>query len=181
VTDFDFVSRVLDGDEEALLALYRRYGSFVFSIAYRFLNSQQDAEEITQDVFMRVWKKSEQFDPERGKFTTWLAMITRHASIDRIRKRQRIAPDQGLISLDESPHLWEMLGNDGDNSELFNRLVSAMLNLSPEQQEAISLAYFQGMTQAEIAEYLGRPLGTVKSHIRQGMQRLREIWKSESV
>ena len=164
------------GDEEALLALHAQYANLVYSVAYRVLDSQQDAEEVTQDVFMRLWHKAEMFDPQKGKFTGWLLTITRRLALNRMRQRTRREAPQKTVSLDEHPQLWEAQLVHEDLSDLQRVLLSALGQLTADQQEAIQLAYFQGMTQAGIAEYLDKPLGTVKSHIRLGMQKLREIW-----
>lgn len=172
-SDLELVRQVQQQTEEALIALYHRYGTLVYSIAYRILGNQQDAEEVTQDVFWRLWEKSDQFDATRGAFGAWLASITRYSAIDYLRKRTRQIPLQEITVWDES------LLVETEDQELQQRMLAALQNLSAEQQEAIALAYFQGMSQTEIADYLGRPLGTVKSHIRQGMQRLRQIWLSE--
>ncbi|MCA9912743.1 MAG: sigma-70 family RNA polymerase sigma factor [Anaerolineae bacterium] len=163
------------GDEEALLMLHDRYANIVYSVAYRVLNNGQDAEEVVQDVFLRVWEKAASFDSAKGNFTTWIATIARRAAIDRLRSRTRKTPDQ-VVSMDAAPHLWETTLVQEDMTDLQRSLLSAMSELSTEQQEAIQLAYFHGMSHADIAAHLKRPLGSVKSHIRLGMQKLRGIW-----
>lgn len=167
------------GDEDALVELHAQYVNLVYSVAYRILNHDQDAEEATQDVFMRLWEKSETFDVSKGSFTTWLVTITRRIAIDRMRKRERRTQNVNM-SMDEQPYLWETLLVQEDMSDLQRSLLSAMDELSKEQQEAIYLAYFHGMTHREIAMTLERPLGTVKTHIRTGMEQLRIIWMKAS-
>lgn len=178
LADVDLVDQVRTHDEEALIQLYRRYGKLVYSIALQTLENQQDAEEVTQDVFLRVWESSDQYDPSLGRFPAWLTRITRNAAIDRLRKQQRREPTEGTVSLDNSPQLWETIQVADDKDELRRSLAAEIGRLAPEQREAVFLAYFYGMTQREIAHQLKRPLGTVKSHIRQAMQRLRAIWWS---
>lgn len=168
-----------NNDDDALKHLYQRYGALVYSIAYQTLGNQEDAEEATQDVFMQVWQKRQQYDPERGSMVAWISTISRHTAIDRLRKKSRRLPDQALVSLDSAPHLWESIASEMEDDDLQRRVAAAIPRLNAEQQEAIKLAYFYGLTQREIAERLERPLGTVKSHIRQGMERLRQLCLSE--
>lgn len=177
-TDIALLARIQQDDQDALMTLYHRYSRLVYSVAYQTLNNQEDSEETTQDVFLRVWKKSSQYDAARGSFVGWLVTVTRNAAIDRLRVRQRrdVSPD--TLSLDADHAVWANLEPHTRDQDLHHQLASALHTLSNEQQEAISLAYFYGMSHSEIAEKLGRPLGTVKSHIRQGMKRLRDIYLS---
>jgi RNA polymerase sigma-70 factor (ECF subfamily) len=164
------------GDQEALVALHTRYANLVYSVAYRVLNDQMSAEEVTQDTFMRVWRKSESFDPDKGRFVTWLLTVTRRLAIDRLRSWQRREPQHSTLFIDENPQLWEqVLAVDG-YSDLRGSLVAAIRDLPDAQREVIALAYFYGMSHSDIAEYLQAPLGTVKTRIRQGMQKLRVAW-----
>lgn len=178
-TDLDLVNQLRDHEETALVQLYRRYGTLVYSIALRTLGDEKDAEEVTQDVFLRIWEKSDQFDPSRGKFVAWLTTTARNAAIDRLRKRRRREPESEALSLDDTPQLWETIGVENADDELRRNIASAIHRLTAEQREAIILAYFYGLSQSEIAEQLQRPLGTVKSHVRQAMQQLRAIWLSQ--
>ena len=157
------------------MELYESYAALVYSVAYRVVESQQDAEEISQDVFMRIWHKSELFDPAKGTWLAWLLTMTRRLAIDYLR-RQHSQPAQQAISLDEHDYLWETALVYEDLSDLHRTLLSSLQTLPHEYREALQLAYFKGMTHQDIAQYLGKPLGTIKSHIRQGMQQLREIW-----
>lgn len=177
--DVHLVNQVREQNEAALVELYRRYGTLVYSIALRTLDNVQDAEEVTQDVFLQLWEKGDQFDRSRGTFIAWLTTCARNAAIDRLRKRRRREPAQGTISLEDSPQVWELLEVETPDDELRFSIAAAVRRLSPAQQEAILLAYFYGLSQDEIAKKLRRPLGTVKSHIRQGMDRLRQIWLSQ--
>lgn len=177
-TDHALLDRVRKHDQDALLQLYQRYGGLVYSVAFRTLNSAEDSEEVAQDVFLRLWEKSEHFDAARGSLAGWLVTITRNAAIDCYRSRARHTPDQPMVSLDDAPLVWQLADPASAQHELHIRIAAAMQDLTTEQQEAISLAYFQGLSHTEIAARLGRPLGTVKSHIRQGMQRLRDVFGS---
>jgi RNA polymerase sigma-70 factor (ECF subfamily) len=168
--------RIRTGDEDALLDLHEQFATLVYSVTYRVLGNQQDSEEATQDVFLRLWDKAEQFDAARGSFTAWLLTIARHVAIDRLRKRQRREPPPNSVSMDEKPHLWETTLIKEDLSDLQRTLLSTLKELPEEQQQTIYLAYFHGMSHRDIAEHLDKPLGTVKSQIRLGMQKLRDIW-----
>jgi RNA polymerase sigma-70 factor (ECF subfamily) len=172
------LQQIQAGDEEALVALHARYAPLVYSVAYRVLNEPMAAEEVTQDTFWRLWKKAFSYDPEKGHFVTWLLTITRRLAIDHFRRRQRREPQAGLLFMDEDPDLWEhTLAADG--GDLRRALVSALDQLQPEQRDLIELAYFYGLTHTDLAEMLGIPLGTVKTRLRLGMQKLRQIWLAE--
>ena len=178
--ELNLLHKIQNGDEEALVALHSRYANLVYSVAYRVLNDQMAAEEVTQDTFMRLWRKSDRFDPEKGRFVTWLLTVTRRLAIDRLRQWQRREPQRTTLFIDENPQLWEqVLAIDG-YSDLRGSLVSAIRELPEAQREAIELAYFYGMSHSDIADYLQAPLGTVKTRIRQGMQKLRSAWTAEA-
>lgn len=166
-------------DEAALCELHRRYVNLVYSVAYRVLDDGMAAEEVTQDTFLRVWQKAALYDPDKGEFVTWLLTITRRLAIDTLRKRQRRRPSQPMLFIDENPDLWETQLSSG-TSELRRSLLAVLHELPPEQQDAIGLAYFYGMSHSDIAAYRDIPLGTVKTRIRQGMKKLRTIWLSDA-
>jgi RNA polymerase sigma-70 factor (ECF subfamily) len=177
--EFVLLQRIQAGDEEALVALHAQYANLVYSVAYRVLNDQMAAEEVTQDTFMRLWNKSYSFDPEKGRFITWLLTVTRRLAIDQLRQRQRREPRTGMLFIDEDPNLWEtILTTDG--SDLRRLLVSVLKELPTEQRELIELVYFYGMSHSDISETLHLPLGTVKTRIRLGMQKLRTAWAGEA-
>ncbi|MAS36409.1 MAG: RNA polymerase subunit sigma-24 [Anaerolineaceae bacterium] len=172
------LQRIQAGDEEALFNLHARYVNLVFSVAYQILEDQMAAEEVTQDTFMRLWEKAATFDTAKGEFVTWLLTITRRLAIDVLRKRQRRDPRQHTLFIDENPELWENILST-ETSDLRRSLLNILQQLPSEQQDAIGLAYFYGLSHSDIAAYRNIPLGTVKTRIRQGMQRLRSIWLAE--
>lgn len=172
----DLLARIRTGDEMALLALHERYAGLVYSVAYRVLNDALTAEEVTQDTFMRLWHRAETYDPARGSFVTWLLTITRRLAIDAYRKQQR-TPLQS--SLDGNLADWEAVLAVAEDAELKRTLITVMHELPDEQRQAIELAYFQGMSHSQIAGYLDQPVGTIKTRIRLGMQKLREAWLTE--
>lgn len=177
VVDEDLIERLARGELAALDALYTRYSRPVFSLALRVLGNSNDAEEVTQDVFERVWRHAPTFDAERGRFGTWLLSMTHHIAIDTVRKRQR-RPQ--TVSGEAAEHATRVLADTredvaestlrGMQAEQVRR---ALRSLPSSQQEAIELAYFGGLSHLEIAAKLGDPLGTVKARIRRGMDRLR--------
>lgn len=176
----NLIEQIQSGNEEALLALHDQFATPVYSVAYRVLGNAEDAEEVTQDVFLKLWDKAQSFNPDRGKFVSWLLTIARRSAIDHLRKRQRREPPENSISMDAAPYLWETGPGEVDVSDLQRSLLGVMSELPDEQRDAIYLAYFHGMSHSDIAAHLDKPLGTVKSHIRLGMQKLRFIWMQQA-
>ncbi|MBZ0281314.1 MAG: sigma-70 family RNA polymerase sigma factor [Anaerolineae bacterium] len=175
-TELHLLAQIQDGSEDALLELHSRYANLVYSVAYRVLNDPMSAEEVTQDTFMRLWNKSYTFDPEKGRFTTWLLTVTRRLAIDLLRQRQRREPKSGMLFMDEDPGLWENILTVDGSADLRRTLRSVLNELPVEQRELIELVYFYGMSHSDLAETLDLPLGTVKTRIRLGMQKLRLAW-----
>lgn len=180
--ELELLQRIEQGDEDALLALHRRYAGAVYSVAYRVLNEPMAAEEVTQDTFLRLWDKAYTFDPAKGAFLPWLLTIARRRAIDTLRQQQRHQlPAGATFSLDEHPYLWEQIENPEpwERHDLRQALVTALRHLPPEQREAIELAYFHGLSHREAAAHLQVPLGTIKTRLRLGMQKLRETWLAQ--
>ena len=163
------LARTSRRDADAFAALYDRYGGPVYSLALRMLRDRQAAEEITQEVFLAVWRSADDFDPGRGSARAWILSLAHHKSVDAVR-RQRLRTTEPLM---------ETVAADGDVADQAMRTVAsgqvrkALEGLSDGQREAIVHAYYGGHTQQEIAKRLGVPLGTVKTRMRDGMQRLR--------
>ena len=172
------ISLVQQNQEEALSALYDRYGRLVYSMAYNALQDQALAEEITQDVFLRIWNKADTFRAEQGKLVTWMTSITRYRAIDVIR-RQNVRPEGNQATWIEDPGLDLPSGMDVESEaetlDSSRQIRTAMAQLPDEQRLVLSLAFFQGYTHSLIAETLGEPLGTVKTRIRLAMQKLRQL------
>ncbi|HUE75411.1 MAG TPA: sigma-70 family RNA polymerase sigma factor [Chloroflexota bacterium] len=174
----DFLIECLGrGDEEALRSLYERYGRVTYSLALRILREPSAAEEVVQEVFLKLWRRPDHFVPERGLFISWLMSVTHHRAIDELRQRRRDI--QGLD--DSSADLLAELEDDSDPQELAwlserrVAILSALRSLPAGQRQAIELAYFGGLSQREIAEHLHEALGTVKTRTRLGMRRLRML------
>ena len=161
--------------EEAISALYDRYGRTVFGVGLRILGDRSSAEELVQEVFLKVWRSSGTFDPSRGSFSTWLYRVTRSAAFDLHRKRARgvrrvSGGDVHMASVeDESAGPQEIV----DESWLSWRVSRALEALEAPYREVIELAYFGGLSQREISVRTGIPLGTVKSRTVRAFERLR--------
>lgn len=179
--DESLVRLIRQAHGEALGELYDRYSRLVFSLALNSVGDPETAEEVTQDVFLRVWQRAGQFRPDRGKVTTWLTSITRHRAIDQLRRRA-VRPERHSVGWAEVPLRSEPLANGPEEATVLalerERVRAAVADLPEEQQEALALAYFAGLSQSQIAEALGLPLGTAKTRIRLGMQKLRQALHS---
>lgn len=169
---------VANGDRSSFRKLHDRFDGLLFTIVFRVLNNRQDSEDVVQEVFASVWRKASMYAPDKGKPATWLASMARNRAIDRLRLKQRHARLAGKAEQD--CHLREQERHAPSGAELAMRrerclqVNAAVTRLAPDQEEAIRLAYFEGLTQKAIAERLGKPLGTVKARIRRGMSALRE-------
>jgi RNA polymerase sigma-70 factor (ECF subfamily) len=166
------LQKISSGDREAANACVEKYGNLVWSLARRFTFNAADAEDAVQEIFIEVWSKAAQFDPAKGSETTFIAMIARRRLIDKMRKSQREPRSEELSEAMELPG--KLISDDlevRDEAAQAQRLIG---KLKPAQQRVIHLAIYQGLTHQTIAEKLGIPLGTVKTHIRRGLLSLRE-------
>lgn len=176
--DMELIRKIGLGDRDSFEDFYRRYSGLVYSTAYRVLNNQTDAEDVTQDVMFMIWEKSPMYDPARGKPITWAVTMTRNKAIDRLRSVQRRFRLQDEVEKEANPDdfIHERRPVDElDAMEKGNIVRTAVMKLSKEQREVIEMAYFGGLTQQEIAAKLREPLGTVKARIRRGMLRLKKM------
>ena len=174
LTDANLLNAIARQDEQALASLYDRYRLILFGLLMRILRSREEAEDVLQEVFLQVWRRASDFDPQRGRPFTWLVTLARSRAIDRLRQlgsRERVASSviefagEGIVDAAENTF----------RSEQRQLVAAALTELSEEQRRALILAYFEGLTQAEIAERLRSPLGTVKTRMRSGMIKLREL------
>ena len=173
--DRDVLERIAAGELDALEELYDRYKTMAYSIAYRITNDATLAEDVVQDAFLGAWRNAAKYVEGRGSVKTWLLSIVHHRAIDAIRRRRPTtelpeSTDTPPAALTE-PDIWAEVAADLD-AEMVR---SAMDALSPPQREAIELAYFGGLTQVEIAERTGTPLGTIKSRMRLGLLAMRGV------
>jgi len=174
----ELLQQIKLGQEDALLVLHERYARLVYSVAYRVLGDAMAAEEVTQDTFLRLWRRVEAYDPAKGTFVPWLLTIARRLAIDAFRKQQH-DPLRDPVYPNGRAEGWEQLLGEDPDSDLRRSMQALVRDLPPEQRAAIELAYFHGMTHSQIAGYLGEPLGTIKTRLRLGMQKLREAWFAE--
>ena len=161
-------------DDLALAALYDRYRLVLFGLLMRILNRREEAEEVLQEVFLQVWRRAADFDERRGRPFTWLVTLTRSRAIDRL--RQLNSRDR-FVSSDTEFLVDGVLdpAQDAVRSEQRDLVAGALAELSEDQRRTLTLAYFEGLTQTEIAARLRSPLGTVKTRMRSGMIKLREL------
>lgn len=178
------LQRIAHQDQSALGILYDQYGRLIFSIACQILTDEVLAEEVTQDVFLQVWKKAETYNATQGKVLTWLSSIARHRAIDMLRRRS-IRPEGRSVAWEDccEDRMDDSLAVEPGmmDSETRLHLLQALAGLPPDQREALSLAYFNGLTQQEIAFRLHEPLGTVKTRIRLALIKLRGILDPASI
>jgi RNA polymerase sigma-70 factor (ECF subfamily) len=179
--DYELMRRISRQDEAALSALYERYGGAVYSLALRVTQLVELAEEVTQDTMLKIWNHPERWDPHKGRLLVWLLTVTRHAAIDRLRGEKR-QPDLAGTPVEDMENILgtRALVDDPDwqNGRLLRRLMG---DLPAEQSTVIELAFFQGYSHTDIAEKLRLPLGTVKTRVRLGLQKLRTLWETATV
>jgi RNA polymerase sigma-70 factor, ECF subfamily len=180
--DESLISLITQSREAALAQLYDRYNRLVFSLALAIVNDRETAEEITLDVFMRVWQKAGSYRSDQAKVSTWLTHIARHHAIDVLRRRS-VRPDQYAVDWEDSiPDHVSPEHNPQEFAELSQqreRVQAALAQLPEEQKQALLLAYFNGYTQHQIAERLKQPLGTIKTRLRLAMHKLRDFLRDE--
>ena len=175
VPDSDLIARMTAADESALSALYDRYAPLLCGVLMRILNDHQAAEEVLQDVFLQLWNQPGRFDASRGSLPAWLLVIARNRAISRRRGRR----DRELLEEEEGDFAGtfvsaENIEDEAARSQRARSIAAALEKLPQEQRQAVELAYFEGMTQSEIAARTGAPLGTVKTRVRTAMQTLRQ-------
>ncbi len=163
------LSRITRADARAFEALYDLYSRSVYSLAVGITGDREAAEEVTQEVFLGIWRGARDFDPRRGNARSWILSLAHHKSVDAIR-RQRVRSAEPLHEAMADP---ADVAGEAMRTVESARVREALTALPGGQREAIALAYYSGYTQQEIAQRLGVPLGTVKTRIRDGMLRLR--------
>jgi len=174
LTDVQILQAVAGGDEQALGQIYDRYRVILFGLLVRILSSREEAEDVLQDVFLQVWRRAGDFDESRGRPFTWLVTLARSRAIDRLRSRAARERLAAATTQDELEAVSDA-ASDAFRSEQRALVTNALAQLPDEQKKPLMLAYFDGLTQSEIADKLGAPLGTVKTRMRSGMGKLREL------
>ena len=178
ISDTELLHAIARGDELALASLYDRYAAILLGLLLRILRSRPEAEDVLQEVFMQVWRRAGDFDEARGRGFTWLVTLARSRAIDRLRSidaRARAAQAAQHETQEETADA----SDDVFNSERRTVVLAALARLPEEQRRALLLAYYDGLTQSEIAARLNQPLGTVKTRMRSGLMKLRELLREQ--
>jgi RNA polymerase sigma-70 factor, ECF subfamily len=177
--DAELVKRMRSKDERALGTFYDRWFPVVHGVVSRMLESPDDVEDVVEEAFWQAWRQAERFAPERGSVQTWLLTIARSRALDRLRARRRLREDP-LVDAAEAdtsappPAAPSDPLADAEHAERSQLVRAALADLPTEQREALELGYFGGLSQSEIAEQTGQPLGTIKTRMRLALQKLRE-------
>jgi RNA polymerase sigma-70 factor (ECF subfamily) len=167
--DMGLLTRIQSGDQEAMSALFDRYGTMVYSVALRVLKDAGEAEDVMQEIFVQVWKNPGAFVSGKGSLGGWLVVVARNRSIDMIRRR-RPTEQVELFALPSSTNL----AREAERNSLLGKIRGVMVSLPEEQRNSVELAFFEGLSHSEIAEKTGDPLGTVKTRIRLALTSIRK-------
>jgi RNA polymerase sigma-70 factor (ECF subfamily) len=164
--DAGLVAAMARGDRDAMATLYERHSGVLLGLAMRIVKNRREAEDLLHDVFLEVWRSAKDFDPKRGRVRTWLAIRMRSRALD-LQKSARVSRNAGDAGLD-------VLVDDAESASPDHaRIRAALVELGPDQRRVLELAYFEGLSCTEIAERVAIPVGTVKSRIAAGLDRLR--------
>ena len=180
-SETELLQQIAQGDQQALMTLYQQYGALVYSLCLRVLRQSGLAEEVTQDVFLKLWRQPDRWNPALGQFSSWLLTISRNAAIDRLRREDRQSP-LNWVDSDETENTGATSNFVAEQANWLDGqlLRKLLLKLPAEQRQLIELAFFSGYTHSELAELLHLPLGTVKTRLRMGMQKLRLLWEESN-
>ena len=174
--DQKLISGILSGDQNSLAQLYDRHIRLLWSLVLRIVKTKDEAEEVIQDLFIRVWQRASSFDPKRGEVKVWLCQMARSMAIDRL--RANLSRSTRELTYGTEQEAEKMSQPSTIELEIdWSKVSQAVQNLPPEERVLIELAYFEGLSQSQIAEKIGLPLGTVKTRIRQAMLKLKEQFK----
>lgn len=176
--EFALMQKIASGDARAFEFFNEQYYKLIYSTVFKVLNNTVDTEEVCNDVLTTMWRKANGYHPSRGSLVTWICTTARNRAIDRVRSHQRRASlydrYESNIGVESSTEQ-DSVGDHMARRDASHIVRSAVVTLSPEQREVIELAYFQGLTQTEIASQINKPLGTVKARIRRGVQEMRKV------
>ena len=178
ITDLELIDAIARKDQQALETLYDRYSKLLYTLILRIVRSPAEAEDILQELYLQVWHKANMFYSVRGKLATWLLTLARNRAIDHLRSKSqrewtRRSPEEELMALsDQTIYANPLLLLEVNEAGRFVR--SALRKLSKSQRDILELAYYEGLSQSEIASKSGTPLGTVKTRMRKAMLTLKE-------
>lgn len=169
-SEFQLLQRIRQREEDAILVLYDRYSQLVYSIILRVLRDEGVAEELTQDIFLQLWRQTKVYDPARGTLRTWIAVVARHRAVDQLRKRRQEVDINDLdLSVDAKQE------ENARDAQFLDKIQAEMSRMPAAERLVLELAFFEGYTHSEISANTGQPLGTIKSRIRSAISRLREV------
>lgn len=172
--DSELVRKVARGNRQAFATLYDRHGGILFGIVLRILRHREEAEDVLQEIFLQIWQRAEAFDESRGQALPWLTLVARSRALDRLRARA-VREHAASASVTEP----EPAAREGEDEAIASEdtvtVRRALEAISEDQRTALTLAYFEGLSQSEIAARLDKPLGTVKTHMRLGLMKLRYL------
>ena len=171
--DGTLVSQIRAKQVDALQEIYHRYARLVHASAWQILKSKEEAEDVTQEIFLKLWHSC-RYDPRRGSFKNFLVMRTRSRAIDRLRSRQACCRTAQRLQTTIDPHSLKTPIDQAVQQQIAQTVREALHDLSMREREVLENAYYNGMSQSEIADRLDIPLGTVKSRVRHGLKKLRE-------
>jgi RNA polymerase sigma-70 factor (ECF subfamily) len=165
------ITRAANGDRQAFRSLYAAAGPKLYAICLRLMRRREEAEDVLQEAFVRIWERSHQFDPSKGQAIAWLVTVTRHCALDRLRKPGREPVEFNDAVVEEiDAHVALLARGEGQALDL-RRCLSAMRE---DYRDAVVLAYVNGMTHEELAERFNKPVGTIKSWVRRGLEQLKD-------
>ncbi|HUM01528.1 MAG TPA: sigma-70 family RNA polymerase sigma factor [Thermoanaerobaculia bacterium] len=176
VGDSELFGRVVQRDREAFAEFYDRWADVLFPVCVRILRDATEAEDVLQDIFVQVWREAGRYDPARAPLKSWLFSIARSRSLDRWRSRK--AAGARIVAAEPLPEPGDS-GAAAESSLLRQDVIRTLGRLSVKERTVLVLAYFEGLTQTEIAAHLGEPLGTVKSRARAGLAKLQSLFSGE--
>lgn len=170
--------RIANGDRVGFDELHARFSGLVYATVYQVLRDHQDAEDVSQEVFLSIWKKAKLYHESKGEPMTWVASLARNRAIDRIRAKERRSRLRDAVQAEPeavAPSAEPDAGYLASTRERGGIVRSAVMHLTPEQRQVIEMAYFAGLSQSQIAERIDAPLGTVKARMRRGLGKLRGL------
>jgi RNA polymerase sigma-70 factor (ECF subfamily) len=173
IDDATLLDRVRQGDQGAMAEVFDRYGRMVYSVALRILKDSGHAEDVMQEIFFQVWRKSDSFVPGLGSLGNWLGALARNRSIDLLRRKKPTTSVDDVVLTSSSN-----LASEAEHNTLIEKVQKVLRGLSAGQQRSMNLAFFEGLSHSEIAERTGDPLGTVKTRIRLALVTLRKAFQA---